>query len=224
MKSLRRLKLWGIVKPYGKYGFVRKMVPFGGRLLDAGCGDSPPLFKRLRPDIYYVGLDVCEYNGAGGAQCADEYIICNPEEFAGMIGSRECEFDAVISCHNIEHCDDPWGTLEAMVKSLKPGGLLYIATPDVASVGFPRNRRHESLNFYGDSTHKEPLRFEDVINRLSAISMSKIRYIKRYRPIILFIFGLLYEPIARLTNRGTPFLGSWALYGFEDVYIAKKNI
>jgi hypothetical protein len=38
-------------------------LPRGAKVLDVGCGNnSAQSTKKLRPDIYYVGLDVGDYN------------------------------------------------------------------------------------------------------------------------------------------------------------------
>ncbi|MDR2407054.1 MAG: class I SAM-dependent methyltransferase [Bacteroidales bacterium] len=225
MKSNFELQLMAFIKPFGKYGFIKNQIPQNGRVLDVGCGNnSPQTTKMLRSDIYYVGLDIGDYNQSGFiTHFADEYIIItDPTHFADEIEKRIGEFDTVISCHNLEHCFDPYRVLDAMIKSLKPGGCLYIATPDEASINFPKRKR-SSLNFFDDSTHQKPLLFNDIRSMLSNNGRNKIKCIKRYRPLIPFLFGLLYEPIAFLTNSGTPFGGSWALYGYENIYIMTKT-
>ncbi|MEM3334256.1 MAG: methyltransferase domain-containing protein [Thermoplasmata archaeon] len=46
-----------------------------------------------------------------------------------MIVELNQEYDAVISAHNLEHCNDRYGTLEAMLKVIKVGGKLYLSFP-----------------------------------------------------------------------------------------------
>ena len=38
--------------------------------------------------------------------------------------------DFVIASHFLEHCQDPIGTLKAIFRVIKPGGMLYLALPD----------------------------------------------------------------------------------------------
>jgi SAM-dependent methyltransferase len=38
--------------------------------------------------------------------------------------------DFVIANHFLEHCQDPLGALESMLRVLRPGGVLYLAVPD----------------------------------------------------------------------------------------------
>lgn len=78
------------------------------------------------------------------------YRLAAPEEFALAI-SEFGGMDAVVSLHNIEHCDDPAAVLAAIGRALVPGGRLYLALPCEASARFPRRRG--TLNFFDDTTH-----------------------------------------------------------------------
>lgn len=42
----------------------------------------------------------------------------------------DAEVDFVIANHFIEHAEDPIGTLEAHLRVLRPGGVIYMAVPD----------------------------------------------------------------------------------------------
>jgi 2-polyprenyl-3-methyl-5-hydroxy-6-metoxy-1,4-benzoquinol methylase len=46
------------------------------------------------------------------------------------------DFDVVASFHVIEHVDSPRRFVQAMAERLKPGGLMMIETPDIASIPF----------------------------------------------------------------------------------------
>jgi SAM-dependent methyltransferase len=47
----------------------------------------------------------------------------------------EAHYDAVSLNHVIEHLHDPVGTLRICLKILKPGGRLFVATPNFAAAG-----------------------------------------------------------------------------------------
>ena len=161
------------------------------KVLDIGCGGTPPLYKRARPDVYYVGLDVNQwYNSSTGI--ADEYILTTPEDFPEEIEQRQNTFDAVVSCHNIEHCLFPERTLRAAVKALKQGGKLYLAFPCQESRFFPSRRG--TLNFFDDPTH---IYLPDTANIIELIQSEggKIDFLtERHRPLLPFMLGLLLEP------------------------------
>ena len=105
-----------ILRPEGKFSFLSK-IPKDSSILDVGCGNNSPfLVKSLLPNSYYVGLDVSEYNtGSFSKDIADEYILTDPDIFVNSIKSIKRKFDAIISSHNLEHCDDRLGTINAMI-------------------------------------------------------------------------------------------------------------
>lgn len=100
---------------WGKRTFFMKLEN-RDRVLDVGCGNnSPVMTKFFAPGIYYVGVDVGDYNNTSESlRVADEYHVFAPEYFADGINNLDGEFDAVISSHNIEHNNFPFKTLKAM--------------------------------------------------------------------------------------------------------------
>lgn len=205
---------------YEKYSFLRSCPP-SAKLLDVGCGNnSPRQAKASRPDLYYVGIDVGEYNQSDASRvAADQYIIVPSQEFAPRIQSMRGEFDAVISNHNLEHCDDPTACLAAMLDALKPGGRIFLAFPCEKSVAFPS--RTGTLNFFDDPTHKVVPRFDKVCSVIAAHGLRLEVVRRRYRPLSRVIQGLKAELRSRREGRVLP--GTWALYGFETVIWASKD-
>lgn len=51
-------------------------------------------------------------------------------------------FDAITICHAIEHVHDPVALLRQALGLLRPGGVLWIATPNLASYAHGRYGRH----------------------------------------------------------------------------------
>jgi SAM-dependent methyltransferase len=196
------------------------MLPDKAKVLDVGCGnDSPRSFKALRPDLHYVGLDVGDCRQPiDPRSVADEYVIVEPQDFRDAITRFGARFDAVVSAHNLEHCDDPQGVVAAMARALVPGGRLYIAFPSAASTSFPS--RNGCLNFYDDPTHKMVPDFGMVCRLLEAEGLAIDYKATSYRPPVKFLLGLGTEPISALKRKVMP--GTWALYGFESVIWAHK--
>lgn len=176
-----------ILASKGKQAFIRK-IRKGGKVLDLGCGNNSPfLIKSSRPDLEYWGIDVCDYMNEKGKQYADHYILSTPLEFVNAIEGLPVTFDAVISSHNIEHCNDPIGTVNAFCKKIKPGGLLYFAFPSEDSVNFPK--REGTLNFYDDNTHIFLPRYKEMVRNLQNNGLY-IEYSKRkYQPFGMRIMG-----------------------------------
>lgn len=211
-----------LLKGKGSISYVMAL-PEKARVLDVGCGnDSPRVYKTLRPDIYYVGLDVGDYRQKADPEAfADEYIISPPELFAETIAGLPDQFDAIISAHNIEHCNEPQKTLAAMMKALKRGGSLYMSFPCEKSVHFPR-RKGTSLNFYDDPTHERLPVLNEIVGALREAGCEITFLARRYRPGLLAFLGLLIEPYCFFTKKNIPGF-TWALYGFETVIWASKR-
>lgn len=216
MRTSPKYFLKTLFRLHGKAAFLGGCPP-GATVLDVGCGSNSPVrAKGLRPDITYIGLDVGDYNHTTPPILhADLYTVVPPGSFAAEIEKFEGRCDAVISSHNIEHCLEPERVLAAMTAALKPGGRLYLSFPAEGSVGFPR--RKGTLNFYDDPTHDQLPCYRDVLASLADSGM-RIDFARaRYRPPVLFLLGLLLEPLSMLTRRTMPGLVTWALYGFESV-------
>lgn len=204
----------------GKQAFLKSLPP-GTRVLDVGCGNnSPREAKILRPDLVYTGLDVADYNQEDSIRYADAYVIVPAPDFASAIAAYAGRMDAVVSSHNLEHCDDPAAVLRAMAAALRPGGRLFLAFPCEESVRFPRRRG--CLNFFDDATHQAVPRWKPVVDALRASGFTLEHACRRYRPWLLACLGLLLEPLGLLLGRNMPAGSTWALYGFETIIWGRR--
>lgn len=214
-RTVRRLA----INRHGRNSFVER-CPKGACVLDVGCGnDSPRLFKELRPDIYYVGIDVGDCRQSHDPQLdADEYLIAQSNDFPDSVARLGCRFHAVVSSHNLEHCEDREGIVRAMARALVPGGYLYMAFPSAASIHFPS--RGGCLNFFDDPTHRVVPDFAATCAALREEGLTIKYAAPRYRPPLKLLQGLLIEPISSRSKRVMG--GTWALYGFESVIWAQR--
>jgi SAM-dependent methyltransferase len=208
-----------LMKPHGNLGFIKNYIAPNGKVLDVGCGSNCPCkAKILRPDIHYVGLDIVDHSQSLAGKYADELIATAPEKFNEPIEQWPNRFDAVISSHNLEHCNDYKNTLLSMFQSISGGGKLYISFPCEDSIHFPR--RKGTLNFYDDPTHNNVIPFESVVNLIENNGFKIIYKRKKYKPFLGWLLGLLMEPFSRLSKKVLP--GTWVFWGFESIIIAKK--
>jgi SAM-dependent methyltransferase len=207
------------IRPNGKIDFVSSLSS-EALILDVGCGNNSPYrVKKILPQSVYTGIDVGDYNQTKHNN-ADRYIIASPESFSFEISKFSNEFDAVISSHNLEHCDHRDETLEAMLGALKVGGKLFLSFPCEQSVLFPK--RGGTLNYFDDSTHKlTPPEFDSILLTLKKFEFDVVYSNKNYKPTLLWLIGLILEPVSRIKNRNL--LGTWEYYGFESIIIAKKT-
>ena len=203
-----------------KYQFVRKLKA-GALVLDVGCGNySPERLKIANPTIRYIGIDVGDYcNDTTSLANADSYIVCRPEIFSDTIHNLPEQFDGVISTQNLEHCNNPIKTLDAMCERLACNGQLFLTFPSERSAHFPS--RKGTLCFYDDATHQWLPQYDDIIARLKQNRLTIVFARRQYHPPFLFLLGLLLEPLSRLLH--TVFPGTWALWGFESVIWAKRE-
>jgi SAM-dependent methyltransferase len=207
-----------LLRGQGKVRFIKSLQK-NATLLDVGCGnDSPLICKFLRSDIYYVGLDIGDYNqNRNSINSADEYILTTPDMFPTAITNIHTTFDAVISSHNLEHCSAPNAVLDAMLRALKPGGRIYLSFPSEASIVFPKRR---GLNFFDDSTHKEVVRIKGVLEQITSAGFIVDYVAEQNRPRLLNLIGLLLEPLSSFC--GKVMVGTWEYYGFESIIWATK--
>lgn len=207
------------LRPNGKTDFISKL-PSHSSILDVGCGNNSPFrTKRILPSCNYTGIDIGEYNQEK-PNLADTYIITQPNKFTEEISQFTDRFDAVISSHNLEHCNDRHGTLAAMLRALKKGGKLYLSFPCEKSIGFPN--RSGTLNYYDDNTHKD--RPPDFNQTRQAIKNRGFRILyesRNFQPPLLWLLGLLTEPYSAAMRKVT--IGTWEFWGFETVLVAQKE-
>lgn len=203
----------------GKYDFISKLDSHSS-ILDVGCGNNSPFYtKKILPNCNYTGIDVGYFNQSKPL-LADNYVIATPENFSNLISKFTSSFDAVISSHNLEHCDDRKATLEAMLDVLKVGGKLFLSFPCERSIGFPQ--RTGSLNYYDDPTHKfSPPNFTETLMTIKSKGFEIEFAVKNYSPVILRLFGMACEPLSRMRNR--VMVGTWEYYGFESIIVGQKS-
>jgi len=115
-------------------GLGRAGAP-GQRLLDVGCGNGQFLLwaRELGWECHGVELD------AAATRVAREQGISvlgsSLEELQpGTAGS----FDAITLSHVIEHVHDPIDMLRRCRELLRPGGYLWLETPNTESLGYSR--------------------------------------------------------------------------------------
>ena len=148
------------IRPNGKVEFLSSL-PDNASILDLGCGNNSPYrVKRIVLNSKYTEIDIGDYNQTKPNK-AGNYILTTAESFNNEISKFSDKFDAVISFHNIEHCNNREENLEAMLNSLKIRGKIFLNFPCKESISFPK--RNGTLNYF-DVIHKfNPPNYESVI-------------------------------------------------------------
>jgi 2-polyprenyl-3-methyl-5-hydroxy-6-metoxy-1,4-benzoquinol methylase len=108
--------------------------PGGQRLLDIGCGNGDFLANARDAGWDAVGIDADPEAVAIARQRGLDVRTGSIELFAGETGC----FDAITLSHVLEHLHDPGQMIRAVHRLLKPGGVLFVDTPNIQSGGARR--------------------------------------------------------------------------------------
>ncbi len=114
------------------------------KILDIGCGNGD-ISQYFTHDNQPSGVDVSDKRKPANKDF--EFIKVDSEE----LPFHSSSFDLVISNHVIEHVNDQHRHLAEIHRVLKPGGLVYMATPNKRSpfmkghIGNERVLRYEQM-------------------------------------------------------------------------------
>jgi ubiquinone/menaquinone biosynthesis C-methylase UbiE len=84
----------------------------------------------------------CDFSGAA-LQVARERLRHLPDFGTGpclvqgdaqKLAFADESFDLVVSCETIEHLPDPWAALREMYRVTRPGGQLFLTTPNYSNL------------------------------------------------------------------------------------------
>lgn len=105
----------------------------GQRMLDVGCGNGQFLkwARQLGWNCYGIEVDA-----AAAAVARGHGIEIVGSDLRELGQAHDRTFDAITLSHVIEHVYDPIDTLRQCWRLLKPGGYLWIQTPNTDSVGY----------------------------------------------------------------------------------------
>jgi len=113
-----------------KLSFVERHLPAGSRLLDAGANFGH--FLSVAKNHYEVaGFDL---SPAAVAWSRERFQVNNRVASVYEPPLDDAPWDAITSWDVIEHLEDPVAALERLRERLRPGGWLFLSTPDAGSL------------------------------------------------------------------------------------------
>lgn len=113
-------------------------VQAGSRLLDVGAGNGDYLRLARRLGWEAVGVD-------SDPVVVENATAANLTVRQGGVDAfldQPASFDAITLNHAIEHMHHPRQTLQHVFELLKPGGFLYMETPNIEALGHGRFGEH----------------------------------------------------------------------------------
>jgi len=151
----------------------------GGRLLDVGCGSGEWLLWMRSLGWEAEGLDFDERAVSVATGIGLKVSLGSLEQQRFPAES----FDALTMSHVIEHLPDPVQTLTECVRVLKPGGALFLWTPNADSLGHSLFGQHwrgleppRHLHIFS------PLSLQSLLSKAGLV---RIRTCTRNSPMIL---------------------------------------
>lgn len=99
----------------GRGGFARELARAGAAV--TGC------------DFSYVALSIAEKKQRSAGNAGAHFVQGDAQD----LPFASCSFDVVISCETIEHVPDARKALREMFRVSRPGGRLFLTTPNYAN-------------------------------------------------------------------------------------------
>lgn len=121
-----------------QYRNTPRLPQGGGTLLDVGCGDGSFIVLARTCGWDVVGLDPDPKAVSNAAKQGLTVYEGGIEYFDGQANL----FDVITLNHVIEHVFDPVKVLETCRILLKPGGQLWLETPNIDSLGHARFQKN----------------------------------------------------------------------------------
>lgn len=196
-----------MVRAYSKMPYMspqfRHLVarcPSEGNILDVGAGEGTFLqtSKNLIRGVSLHAIDISDYLDTEILKAAVEFKKCDLN--LDPIPYPSNSFDYVNCSHVLEHISNPIDVLEEIARVLKPGGYLYLETPDTRWAALPRipllTNDEGTYSFWDDPTHIRPYSRPAL---RKAVEMAGLTSVHTFRARKWLHMGAL--PLAIFTRR-----------------------
>jgi len=110
---------------------LAKHFPNRGRLLEVGCSYGGFLAEARRDGWDVTGIEISENASAYAREKLGLRVFSGT--LSDQVHNLGAPYDALAMFHVIEHVQDPLALLASCRQLIKPGGLLILKTPNVAS-------------------------------------------------------------------------------------------
>ena len=162
---------WNEALAYGHGFHLARLEAYRapGTFLDIGCGNGHLLAAAQRRGWQVTGQDVSVTSCGKVSQRLGVEVLCG--DFLSMEFDRR--FDGISMHQVLEHVKDPWSFVEKIHSLLNPGGVFFVATPNIWSLSNRLKYSYERMGLrkseigkYFDSSHHLNYFTPKAMNRL----------------------------------------------------------
>lgn len=148
--------LSSLTKDLGSRGLVYRAICAGSRVLDIGC-DTGRFGEALRLEKGCIvdGIESCLPAAETARTRLNQVFfrsVENEHSFNGLT-----DYDAILFLDVLEHLQNPWIILRSALRTLQPGGTIYVVVPNIAHISVVRRLLQGRFEYsdYGtmDRTH-----------------------------------------------------------------------
>ena len=165
----------------------------GGRFLDIGCSGGFMVEAARESGFSTVGIDLDRpaIDYARNHYPGNEFYCATVEDLAEM---APAPFDLIYTSEVIEHVPDAGSFCEYIGKFLRPGGFLFITTPDITHWRRPRDVR--KWDAFGPPGHLIYYNPRSLTGLLARFGLTLVRRRVAFRPGIKLICQKQAIPMA----------------------------
>lgn len=194
-------------------------------VLDLGCGDGKNCheLREINPQLKFHGVDLLD-----PGKVPDFIQYHRLDLSTATLPYPDNFFDTILFVHVIEHLDNPASLGKEIQRVLKPGGRIYIETPNwttmfMPSLGFKREQGYP-FNFFDDHTHRKPWSKQGLYEYLKQDCQLRIAKVGTRRNWPKFLVDPLIMIFALLAaNRPYLVASFWNVTGWCIYGIGVKN-
>jgi ubiquinone/menaquinone biosynthesis C-methylase UbiE len=132
--------------------YIGKRAKPGQKLIDVGAASC--VFTKMAQDAGF-NATACDYSQEALAYGIKNYNVKTLRSPAESIDAPDASFDIVTIFHTIEHLSDPMIVLRELHRILKPGGFVFLETPNYAPHFLAQTKFKFILPFYRYMTKRQ---------------------------------------------------------------------
>ncbi len=198
-------------------------LPDNGRILDLGCGrgDNCLALRSVRPPWEIYGIDLLFASEVPEFVKYVQFDLNNRP-----LPYPDAHFDAILLIHVIEHLQNPLSLCSEIRRLLRPGGRVYIETPNYTTLFVPsfglKRSQHHPFNFFDDLGHQKPYSKQALYEFIEncGLQVSKLGNTRNWLRIPIDLLGLPWNLIKGDRRRAVGHF--WNLYGWCIYGVGQK--